>query len=186
MSKHPDSIPHILSAVLASCVAIASLAILSAPVQAADDAIDPKFREAIRAYVLLQGSVEQMGMSVAYDAANEALMAIAQSGVEVTEPMQAIVFEQALETFGKKFGDVEFLTDLWTPIYAKHYSEKEVRELIAFYQSPLGKKSLELFAPINEAGMLAVQESAFAIIPGFQVGVNAKFEAAGINITPAP
>ena len=151
---------------------------------AADEPLDPKFRESVKTYLSLQGSVEQMGLSVAYNVANETLMAIAQTGVEVTEPMQNIVLEQAIETYSSRFGDIEFLTDLWAPIYAKHYTQKEISTLIDFYESPIGKKSLELFGPINEEGMGAIQESVFAITPGFQLGVNAKLEAAGIAITP--
>ncbi len=151
---------------------------------AEEQPLDPKFRESVKTYLSLQGSVEQMGLSVAYNAANETLMAIAQTGVEVTEPMQNIVLEQAIETYASRFGDLDFLTDLWAPIYAKHYTQKEIQTLIDFYQSPIGKKSLELFGPINQEGMGAIQESAFAITPGFQLDVNAKLEAAGISITP--
>lgn len=127
-----------------------------------------------------------MGLSVAHGAAYEALMTIAQSGQEVTEPMQNIVLEQAMETYGKKFGDVEFLTDLWTPIYAKHYTVEEIHTLIDFYESPIGKKNIELFGPINEARTAAIQESAFAITEGFREGLKGKLEAAGIAVTLGP
>lgn len=162
----------------------AALSVAPRATAAEDEPVDPKFREAVKVYLGLQGSVEQMGLSVAYNAANETLMAIAQTGVEVTEPMQNIVLEQAIETYASRFGDIDFLTDLWAPIYARHYTRKEIQTLIDFYQSPIGKKSLELFGPINEAGMEAIQESVFAITPGFQLGVNAKLEEAGIAITP--
>jgi len=186
MSKSPHSIPSRIWLVVALSAAIVSIAVHAAPARTADEVVDPNFRAAIRQYLTLQGSTEQMGMSVAYGAANDTLMAIAQTGVEVTEAMQKIVLDQALETYGKKFGDVEFLTNLWSPIYAKHYSEKEIRTLIEFYESPVGKKSITLFGAINEEGMAAVQEQAFAITPGFQLGVTAKLEAAGIDITPGP
>jgi hypothetical protein len=186
MSNRLPSIPRSFWAALALCAVIVSVAGHASPVRAEDEAAEKEFRDAIRQYLTLQGSVDQMGVSVAYGAANEALMAFSQSGVEVTEPMQNIVLEQALESYGKQFGDVEFLTNLWSPIYAEHYSVEEIRALIAFYESPVGKKSLELFGPINEAGMAAVQKSAVAIAPGFQLGVTAKLEAAGIAITPDP
>lgn len=178
--------PHIrtrLSSV--ACLLSTCLVLLALPAAAEDEKkVDPKFREAVRAHLLLQGSPEQMGISVAYSAANETLNGIAQTGAQVTEPMQQIVLEQAMETYGKKFGDIEFLTDIWVPIYAEHYTEKEIRELIKFYESPLGKKSLEVAGPINEGGMLRIQEAVFAITPGFQHGVQAKLEAAGISFAP--
>ncbi len=186
MSKRPNSIPHPFGVALALCAGIVSIALLAAPIGAEEEAVDPKFRAAIRQYLMLQGSVEQMGLSVANGAAYEALMTIAQSGQEVTEPMQNIVLEQAMETYGKKFGDVEFLTDLWTPIYAKHYTVEEIHTLIDFYESPIGKKNIELFGPINEARTAAIQESAFAITEGFREGLKGKLEAAGIAVTLGP
>jgi len=176
---------HTATRILAMvCGITLALALGALSASAEEEPLDPKFRESVKTYLGLQGSLEQMGLSVAYNAANETLMAIAQTGVQVTEPMQNIVLEQAIETYASRFGDIEFLTDLWAPIYAKHYTQKEISSLIDFYQSPLGKKSLELFGPINEEGMAAIQESVFAITPGFQLGVNAKLEAAGIPITP--
>ena len=173
---------------LALCAVLLSFSFLAPITQAqAEEADpDPKFRAAVREYLVLQKSAEQMGMSVAYGAANEILMAMAQSGIEVTEPIQKIVLEQALESYASKFGDVDFLTDLLTPIYAKHYSEPEIQSLISFFKSPVGKKSIDLAGPINEAGMSAVQESAFAITPAFQLAVTTELEAAGFSISPAP
>jgi hypothetical protein len=40
--------------------------------------------------------------------------------------------------------DLDLLTRvLYGPIYARHFSDDELRELIAFYRSPVGRKSLE-------------------------------------------
>ncbi|MCP4904955.1 MAG: DUF2059 domain-containing protein [bacterium] len=183
MFKRLPSTRSTLFGVLALVATLASLTLQAAAARAEDGA---PFRAAISEYLAVQGSIERMGESIAYSAANEALMGIAQSGVEVTPPMQNIVLELALETYGKKFGTLEFLVDLWSPIYAEHFSEKEIRTLVEFYQSPVGKKSLELTEPIGEAGMLAVQRLAREIAPSFQAQMDAKFKAAGITLTPAP
>lgn len=39
--------------------------------------------------------------------------------------------------------DAEGLIKLIVPIYDKYYSEEDVRQLIAFYETPLGKKLIE-------------------------------------------
>ncbi len=145
---------------------------------------DPGYRAAMREYLLIQGTPETASQGVAYGVANETLVAIAQTGTEVTEPMQKIVLEQALETFSRKFGDIEYLTDLYAPIYAEHFSEAEIREMIDFFESPVGRKSLELLIPINEASMAAIRDAAFALTPAFQLAVDAKLREAGIEVTP--
>jgi hypothetical protein len=186
MPKQHQPSPHSYRLALALCVAVVSLSAVVVPARAEEEGPDAKFRKAVREYLLAQQSPEQMGMSVAYGAANEALMAIAQSGVEITEPIQAIVLEQAVESYGSKFGDVDFLVDLLAPVYAQHYTEKEIQTLVEFYRTPVGKKSIALAGPINEAGVAAVQQSAVAIAPDFQLAVAARLDAAGFSFTSEP
>ena len=152
--------------------------------------VSDSYKKAMRLYLESQGSVAIIGEDVAYGAANETLMAIQNSGAQVTEQMQTIVLEEALDAFGKHFGDLDVLTRLWAPVYAKHFSEAELKEMGAFFESPVGKKLLELGPPINQDGMAAVQAESFSVSPEFQLGVDARFREAGIvgdqAPTPAP
>ena len=149
------------------------------------DAEVPKsYRKAMRAYLESQGSFEAIGQTVAYGAANETLQAIANNGVEITEAMQTIVVEEALETYGTKFSSIDSLTNIWAPVYFKHFTEAELGEMTAFFESPTGKKSLELLPVINQDGMLAIQNISVAITPGFQLAVDARFREAGLTTTP--
>lgn len=50
------------------------------------------------------------------------------------------------------------LVDLVTPIYAKHYTEDELNELIAFYKSPIGQKTVNLLPVITEESMAVGQQ----------------------------
>lgn len=147
--------------------------------------VAPSFKKAVRAYLDSQGSFERIGQTVAYGATNETLTAIANSGIEITESMQEIVLEEATQTYGKKFSSIDFLTDLWAPVYNKHFTEAEVNEMTAFFNSPIGKKSLEVLPAVNQEGMLAIQEMSVSITPGFQLAVDARFREAGVSlVTP--
>ena len=55
--------------------------------------ISDSYKKAMRLYLESQGSVAIIGENVAYGAANETLMAIQNSGAQVTEQMQTIVKE---------------------------------------------------------------------------------------------
>ena len=148
--------------------------------------VSDSFRKAMFRYFEVQGSFANIGESVSYGMANEMLVAIQNSGTTVTEEMQNIVLEESLDTFGKRFGDLEFLTDIWAPVYAKHFSEAEVKEMTKFFESPVGKKSLDLLGTINQEGMTAIQQESFSMAPEFQLGVDARFREAGITGTQAP
>ncbi|MEO1049997.1 MAG: DUF2059 domain-containing protein [Bacteroidota bacterium] len=50
------------------------------------------------------------------------------------------------------------LADLFTPIYSKHFTEEEFDELIAFFESPIGKKFGEKTPLITQESMAAGRE----------------------------
>jgi hypothetical protein len=47
---------------------------------------------------------------------------------------------------------------LVTPIYDKYYTEADIDQLITFYNSPIGKKSVELMPVIMQESMSVGQE----------------------------
>lgn len=72
--------------------------------------------------------------------------------------------EMMISSFRKQMPEVE--TDFWNefmkeaqagdlismiaPVYAKHFTETEVKELIAFYKTPIGKKLVEKLPVISQ------------------------------------
>jgi hypothetical protein len=63
--------------------------------------------------------------------------------------------EKLIELFFEKFHsktDPQLLVDLVVPIYDKHLSHEEVKALIQFYETPIGKKTLSALPAIaNES-----------------------------------
>lgn len=51
--------------------------------------------------------------------------------------------------------DIEELVRMTIPIYDKHFTQAEIRELIAFYQTPLGVKLVEKMPAIAQESMAA-------------------------------
>jgi uncharacterized protein len=49
-----------------------------------------------------------------------------------------------------KEADNDELVNMIIPVYAKHFTEKEVKELIAFYKTPIGKKLVEKLPLISQ------------------------------------
>lgn len=58
-------------------------------------------------------------------------------------------------------------------LYARQFSETEIKEAVAFYRSPLGKKLIEVEPKVLEQGMSSVQNWA----DRFSEEVTAKFRA---------
>ncbi len=66
-------------------------------------------------------------------------------------------YKKHMETVPQEFWDefikeanTEELVNMLAPIYAKHYTESDLKELIAFYKSPIGQKLVEKLPLISQ------------------------------------
>ena len=151
---------------------------------AAEDKADAGFHDAMVEFLTIQNAAYEIEGQMTYAIAQQTLSTIAGSGVEITQPMQDIVLEVSRSTVGARFGDVDFLAKLYAPLYSEHYSEIELRELTAFWKSPIGKKTLEVVPKLTEGSSVVLQEASIEFIPAFETAVDQRFIEAGIF--PAP
>jgi len=165
--------------------AVAVLVLLLGPVptvQAAGDEAKPDaaFRAAMKRFLVSQNIPAQLGEQMTYSAAEQILGSLASTGVTITEPMQAIVLEEARKDFGARFGDVEFLTDLYAGIYVKHFSTKEMSDIASFWESPVATKLLSKTQTLNEAFVSKLQESTAPMTEAFQTRLDKRLREEGI------
>ena len=59
----------------------------------------------------------------------------------------------------------ELMSDITYTIYDKHYTLEEIRDLITFYKTPTGQKSIKLMTPIMTDTMQLVSERMLTKIP---------------------
>lgn len=71
--------------------------------------------------------------------------------------MEAQFPEGFLELFLEK-ADPKDLIELIIPIYHKHFNHDEIKGLIEFYKTPLGKKLTESLSQITQDSMIAGQQ----------------------------
>ncbi len=84
-------------------------------------------------------------------------------GTQVAKNMIAS-FKQSYTKVDQAFWDdfereikAEDLINLMLPIYDKYYTEEDIDQLIAFYNSPIGKKMTENLPMITQESMMAGQ-----------------------------
>jgi uncharacterized protein len=148
LSVQAQSAPH---SVPAQTAAQQSAAPPPAP-EASQPKIDPAKEADIRQLMEVAGT--------------KALMAQMMGTMETSiKPMLSNAFppgdyrEKLIDLFIAKFkseGNLQQLLDLIVPIYDKYFSDKEIKDLIQYYRTPLGQKTIEvmpkLFAESQEAG----------------------------------
>ncbi len=149
----------------------------------AEPSISAGYRQLVRSLLEATG-VGAAGEQIAYSMANETLGAISAAGTPLTEEIQQIVLEEALAEFVPRFGDLEYLTDLYAPLYVKHFDEGELKKIVEFHRSEVGQKMLATIPEIASAALVALQEASLAMIPEFQLKVDKRLRDAGIVVAP--
>jgi len=57
----------------------------------------------------------------------------------------------------KKNVDIESLRSLYAAIYKNHFTQEEIAGLIKFYESPLGRRSIEANLKINQESQASIE-----------------------------
>jgi hypothetical protein len=155
------------------CVTALCGAVPAAWAQGTDDA----FRKDIERLLDITGS-SKMGVQMASMASGQILDALAkQSDI----PPKAIELAKAVlnEEFGKAFEGPDGLNGQIAGVYAKHFTHDEVRGLLAFYDTPLGRKMISVTpALLQEAGVVG-QTWAEKNMPRIGAAVDARLRAEG-------
>jgi len=167
-------LPLLLVAILV-CLPVASLA---------KDGTDAEYRAAVKKLLVVQKTPQSVADQVTFSIAQQTLGSLAASGYTITETMQSIVFDQAKKSFGDRLSDVDTLAELYAPIYADNYSKEELLQLIAFWESPVGAKTIDVMPEMTKASFAVLDEASSAHLDEFQKAVDARFEEAMIILAP--
>jgi hypothetical protein len=72
------------------------------------------------------------------------------------------------------------ILDQLIPIYHKHFTHQDIRELLAFYQTPTGKKAVQVLPKVIDESMLAAQSWVESLLPEIEKRVKAALKREGI------
>ena len=66
------------------------------------------------------------------------------------------------------------------PIYAKYFSEDDILQLIAFYETPLGQKMIEVMPQLTMDSMQVSMRWLQSKVPELQEQLKARLESEGL------
>lgn len=73
--------------------------------------------------------------------------------------------------------------DMVIPIYAKHFSHEDIKGLLKFYQTELGKKTIKTLPLILQESMTLAQDWSKSLEPLIKNKVNQRFQKEGIDLS---
>lgn len=76
--------------------------------------------------------------------------------------------------------------DLTVPLYHKYFTGAEVKEMIRFYSTPLGKKTIETMPALLNEGFEVGQKWGQSLGPSIQARVQARLKKEGYDLEQQP
>ena len=136
----------------------------SAPIPT-DDALSPESTEKtteIRELILLFEGMNNSGRRFV----QQILLNMFRQKNQVTQDQQALLVREADQYTGGK--PTKEFNDPLLEIYDKHYTASEIHDLLTFYRSPTGRKSLTISGQIGRDSISHAQHYAQTIYPEFE------------------
>lgn len=112
--------------------------------------------------------------------------ASAQNNQAVSETLFAILKSSTLSMVKRQISAKDGLIDRVVPLYDKHYTKGEIRALIRFYETPLGKKVTALRPQIAKEGMVVAEEWINFLEPLLVQALARSLEKEGYEIIKKP
>ena len=147
---------------------------------AEEEAPSPEVRADIERLMELTGAsnpelMEQMGSMIGQQIAQT----IGAEEPEAAQRCAEIAVKIAFETVSGMFSDGDFM-DAMNTIYAKYFSQEEIRQMIAFYETPVGRKSIEVMPELMSESMQVTMQWLAKVNPVIQERVTAQLREEGL------
>jgi uncharacterized protein len=153
------------------------MALLSSQRLACSQTIAPEFKADIERLMEISGAAS-LGEQMANLASSSVLEAMkAQS--DVPDRVFVIVREVLRQEFAKAFTDPDGIRAKQVELYAKYFTHEEVRGLLAFYQTDVGKKAIKVLPALVQEGAAIGQEWATANMPRMLMLLETRLRAEG-------
>jgi hypothetical protein len=139
----------------------------------------PALEEEIMKLMELTGAVslgEQMGQVMT----SQLIESMRRGGLDLPQRGVEITLEVMDEELSAALSGPDSMMEELVAIYAKHYTHEEIKELIAFYESPLGRKVLSTMPVLLAESAEIAQRWSQSIMPRFQEKLRLRLVEEGL------
>lgn len=153
------------------------LAIAAAPALA-EELTDAKSGD-IRHLMEVTGSTN-IARQFAAASSHGIFQALKASRPEVPDRALEVMDHELMALFSEKMSAPGGLMDQVVPVYHRHFTHDEIRELLAFYQTPIGKKAIKVLPQVVSESMAAGRRWGESLGPEIETRVRAALEREGL------
>ena len=153
---------------------------LSVNVKAQLDPVDPGLRAAIAKLIEIMGLLE-IGEQIAEFINSQMSESLREEQPDLTETAFEIIREEVNATITGEI-ETDKLEAQIIPVYAKYFTFEEVLQLLAFYQIPLGRKTVEIMPLLSQESVQVGQAWGMGLGPIIGQRVSERLAHAGITV----
>lgn len=100
---------------------------------------------------------------------------------QAPERIRKVVLQEILTFLDEQIKQSHGMREQLIPIYTRYYNAAEIRQLITFYKSDLGKKTVSVMPLIAKDSMAAGQLWATALVPELKQRVEGALKREGLS-----
>jgi hypothetical protein len=163
---------------LLSIAPVALLALVLGPAPVVAQVVDPTFRADIEKLLEVTGA-SQNGAQIANLVSGQVLDGMKRSRPDIPARAVEIAKEVVQAEFLSAFSGPQGLSSAIVDIYEKHFTHEDVRGLLAFYETDLGRKAIKLLPVVIQESALAGQQWAEQNMPRIIKVLDARLRAEG-------
>lgn len=153
---------------------------LSSPFTAIAQELSDEKRVLIDELLVLTGAAD-LGQLFSEIYISEMSNIISRAQPDTDPRVFAILEEEINSVIQTEVGDKQVFNELSYPIYDKYLTTNDIAELIAFYKTDLGKKTIAVMPAISHEATIAGQEWGKSLGPIIQQRIMTRFENEGIE-----
>jgi len=143
------------------------------------NAMPPEKRSDIIKLLKISGVIDIANKMAVY-ASNQMIDAL-QGKKELTPRIIEIIKFEMSEVINEQIHDEQAFFSYFAPIYDKYYTHSEIKGLISFYESELGRKTVRVMPSVTDECIVAGEKWGQSIVPIVFDRIVKRLEAEGIK-----
>jgi hypothetical protein len=144
--------------------------------QAAAQPVSPEFEKDILRLLDVTGA-QKLGEQLTNNFMQQFGQAIRTSNPNISPRTLEVANEVARSFFTERYPE---LLPKMVQAYARVLTPDDVKQLLAFYETPLGRRLIQVTPALSQAGAQAGQEWGQAMLPDLQQALQKRFKAEGL------
>lgn len=160
-----------------SCMMVAFVFVLLQVRSACAEEISKEFRSDIIRLLKMTGA-EALGLQMGVAVTNQIIDSMGKNTPDMPPKAVASIKDEISQVFAEEMP--KLMTEI-VPVYAKHFTQAEINGLIAFYSTPLGKKSIQAMPAVMGECMQVGQAWGEGIAPQIVPRLESRLKREGFD-----